>query len=152
MKAVILAGGLGQRLRPLTGKIPKPLLPILNRPIMEHQIEHMKQRGIRDVILVVGHLKELVQEHFGDGSRLGVSIRYVEQRETLGIAHAVMQLERHLEGAFRSVVSGIETPAGNDGDLQGLEIFGRDSPRVGTRQFGLGEDRATLNADRPARV
>lgn len=97
---VILCAGKGSRIDPFNAHYPKPLLPILNRPIMEHQIEHMRDLGIRDVVLVVGHLKELVQAHFGDGSRLGVSIRYVEQRETLGIAHAVMQLERHIVGPF----------------------------------------------------
>src|SRR5687768_18424600 len=97
---VILCAGKGSRIDPFNAHYPKPLLPIVNRPIMEHQIEHMKQLGIRDVILVVGHLKELVQEHFGDGSRLGIAIRYVEQRATLGIAHAVMQLEAHVDGPF----------------------------------------------------
>lgn len=97
---VILCAGKGSRIDPFNAHYPKPLLPILNRPIMEHQIEHMRALGLRDVVLVVGHLKELVQAHFGDGSRLGVSIRYVEQRETLGIAHAVMQLERHISGPF----------------------------------------------------
>lgn len=100
MTGVILCAGKGSRIDPFNAHYPKPLLPILNRPIMEHQIEHMRALGIRDVVLVVGHLKELVQEHFGDGSRLGVSIRYVEQRQTLGIAHAVMQLEKHIDGPF----------------------------------------------------
>ena len=97
---VILSAGKGSRIDPFNAHYPKPLLPIVNKPIIEHQIEQMKDLGIRDVIIVVGHLKELVQEHFGDGSRLGVSVRYVEQRQTLGIAHAVMQLEQHIESPF----------------------------------------------------
>jgi len=97
---VILSAGKGSRIDPFNAHYPKPLLPIVNKPIIEHQIEQMKGLGIRDVIIVVGHLKELVQEHFGDGSRLGVSIRYVEQRQTLGIAHAVMQLEKHVDRPF----------------------------------------------------
>ncbi len=97
---VILSAGKGSRIDPFNAHYPKPMLPIVNRPIVEHQIEHMQGLGIRDVIIVVGHLKEYVQEYFGDGSRLGVSIRYVEQKQTLGIAHAVMQLERHIEGPF----------------------------------------------------
>ena len=97
---VILSAGKGSRIDPFNAHYPKPLLPIVNKPILEHQIEQMKALGIRDVILVVGHLKELVQEHFGDGSRLGVNVRYVEQRQTLGIAHAVMQLERHVDTPF----------------------------------------------------
>ncbi len=97
---VILSAGKGSRIDPFNAHYPKPMLPIVNRPIVEHQIEHMRGLGIRDVVIVVGHLKEYVQEYFGDGSRLGVTIRYVEQKQTLGIAHAVMQLERHVDGPF----------------------------------------------------
>jgi dTDP-glucose pyrophosphorylase len=97
---VILSAGKGSRIDPFNAHYPKPLLPIVNRPIIEHQIEQMKSLGIDEVIIVVGHLKELVQEHFGDGSRLGISVRYVEQRQTLGIAHAVMQLEKHIDCPF----------------------------------------------------
>lgn len=97
---VILSAGKGSRIDPFNAHYPKPMLPIVNKPIVEHQIEQMKGLGIRDVIIVVGHLKEYVQEYFGDGARLGVSIRYVEQRQTLGIAHAVMQLEQHVDGPF----------------------------------------------------
>ena len=97
---VILSAGKGSRIDPFNAHYPKPLLPIVNKPIIEHQIGQMKALGIREVIIVVGHLKELVQEHFGDGARLGVTVRYVEQRQTLGIAHAVMQLERHVDRPF----------------------------------------------------
>jgi NDP-sugar pyrophosphorylase family protein len=97
---VILSAGKGSRIDPFNVHFPKPMLPVCNRPILEHQIDQMKAIGIREVIIVVGHLKESIQEHFGDGSALGVSIRYVEQKATLGIAHAVMQLERHVDRAF----------------------------------------------------
>lgn len=97
---VILSAGKGSRIDPFNVHFPKPMLPVCNRPILEHQIEQMKSIGIRDVIIVVGHLKEAILEHFGDGAHLGVSIRYVEQKATLGIAHAVMQLERHVDRPF----------------------------------------------------
>ena len=122
MTGVILCAGKGSRIDPFNAHYPKPLLPILNRPIMEHQIEHMRALGIRDVVLVVGHLKELVQAHFGDGARLGVSIRYVEQRETLGIAHAVMQLERHVSGPFMLFLGDIFYVPKELGSM--LEAFG----------------------------
>lgn len=97
---VILAAGKGSRIDPFNTHYPKPMLPIVNRPIVEHQIEQMRGLGIRKVILVVGHLKEIIQRHFGDGSRFGVEIQYVEQKQMLGIAHAVMQLEPYVKSPF----------------------------------------------------
>lgn len=97
---VILSAGKGSRIDPFNVHFPKPMLPVCNRPILEHQLDQMKEIGIREVIIVVGHLKETIVEHFGDGTDFGVSIRYVEQQSTLGIAHAVMQLERHVDRAF----------------------------------------------------
>jgi glucose-1-phosphate thymidylyltransferase len=97
---VILSAGKGSRIDPFNTHYPKPMLPIVNRPILEHQIEHMRALGIEEVIIVVGHLQEKIREHFGDGSRLGVKISFVEQVQTLGIAHAVMQLERWVRSPF----------------------------------------------------
>lgn len=97
---VILSAGKGSRIDPFNTRFPKPMLPILNRPIIEHQIDQMKEVGIHEIIVVVGHLKETIIDHIGDGSAFGVDVRYVEQRQTLGIAHAVMQLERHVDRHF----------------------------------------------------
>ena len=97
---VILAAGSGSRLRPLSFHQPKPLLPICNKAIIQHQIEYMREIGIRDFRIVVGHLGRHIMETFGDGNALGVSIRYVIQEQTLGIAHAVYQLEDELDGPF----------------------------------------------------
>ncbi len=97
---VILAAGRGDRIRPLSFNDPKPLLPVCNKPIMQYQLEDMLALGIKDYIFVVGHLKEKIIDYFKDGSPWGVDIRYVEQKETLGIAHAVGQLENHLDGPF----------------------------------------------------
>jgi len=97
---VILAAGKGTRMAPFSQRFPKPLLPICNRPILEYQIEYMKQAGIRDIILVIGHLGYSIARTFGDGESLGVNIRYVEQEETLGIAHAVGRLEPYISSPF----------------------------------------------------
>lgn len=97
---VILAAGKGTRMAPFSQRFPKPLLPICNRPILEYQIEYMKQAGITDIILVIGHLGYAIARHFGDGEALGVNIRYVEQEETLGIAHAVGRLEPYISSPF----------------------------------------------------
>ncbi len=97
---VILAAGKGTRMAPFSTRFPKPLLPICNRPILQYQIEYMKQAGIREIILVIGHLGYAIARHFGDGNGLGVKIRYVEQAETLGIAHAVGRLEPYITSPF----------------------------------------------------
>jgi NDP-sugar pyrophosphorylase family protein len=97
---VILSAGKGRRIDPFSTSYPKPLLPICNRPIMEYQIDYLRELGITRIIVVVGHLKERIMEALGDGSHLGVHIRYVEQKQTLGIAHAVMQLERYIHSPF----------------------------------------------------
>lgn len=97
---VILSAGLGSRIKPLSFDTPKPLLPICNKPIMQYQIEAMASIGIEEVVIVVGYLKEKIMDYFGDGSRLNVKLRYIEQEKALGIAHAVGQLEGHIEGPF----------------------------------------------------
>lgn len=97
---VILAAGKGSRIQPLNLYLPKPLLPVCNKPIIQYQLEDMRHIGVRDVIIVVGHLKEEIISYFGDGSSLGLRIRYVEQQETLGIAHAVAQLESVVDSPF----------------------------------------------------
>lgn len=89
MKAIILAGGLGSRLRPLTNSTPKPLLPVAGKPIIQWQIEWLKNAGVEDFVLSVGHLAEKVQAVMGDGAALGVSIGYAIEREPLGTAGAL---------------------------------------------------------------
>jgi dTDP-glucose pyrophosphorylase len=100
LTGVILAAGKGSRIQPLNLYLPKPLLPVCNKPIIQYQLEDMQRIGVRDVIIVVGHLKEEIISYFGDGSALGLKIRYVEQQQTLGIAHAVAQLESQVDSPF----------------------------------------------------
>ena len=97
---VILAAGKGTRMRPFSEHWPKPVLPVLGKPLMAYQLEMMAGLGIRKVVVVIGHLGHEVVRALGDGSRWGVSIRYVEQEEMLGIAHAVSRLESHVDRPF----------------------------------------------------
>lgn len=100
MVGVILAAGKGARMYPFSERSPKPILPILNRPLLAHQIEVMRDCGIRDVHIVVGHLGYQVAGIFGDGSQYGVRIHFVEQESTLGLAHAVGALESRIQLPF----------------------------------------------------
>lgn len=93
MTAVIIAGGKGTRLAEYTKEIPKPMIPIGGKPVLEYQIEEFRRYGVRDIIITVGYLKEAIIEYFGDGSRFGVSIRYVEEQEPLGSAGAFYYLK-----------------------------------------------------------
>ncbi len=102
MKAIILAGGLGSRLRPLTDSTPKPLLPVAGKPIIQWQMEWLKNAGVEDFVLSIGHLAEKVQAVMGDGAGLGASIRYAVEREPLGTAGALRNamIEGAVEGPF----------------------------------------------------
>ena len=93
----ILAGGKGTRMAPFSERYPKPLLPVGNKPLLEHQIDLMRGLGITEVLLLIGHKGYEIARALGDGDRMGVRIRYVEQTQTLGIAHAVGRLEPHVD-------------------------------------------------------
>ncbi|MCK5474410.1 MAG: nucleotidyltransferase family protein [Candidatus Aenigmarchaeota archaeon] len=106
MKAVILAGGKGTRLRPLTYAVPKPLLPINQRPMLEHILLHLKQHGITEIIIAVGYLGYQIKNYFGDGSELGINITYSEEKEALGTAGCLAKLKDELNGEPFLVMGG----------------------------------------------
>ena len=89
MRAMILAAGLGTRLRPLTYLMPKPMAPVLNKPVMEHIAELLAANGFTEVIANLSWLPEQIREHFGDGSDFGVELSYSEEPEPLGTAGGV---------------------------------------------------------------
>jgi NDP-mannose synthase len=89
MKALLMAGGLGTRLRPLTYAIPKPLLPIGDRPILEILLRQLQRGGLTEAVVSTGYKAELIRSYFGDGSRLGVRLSYVVEEEPLGTAGAL---------------------------------------------------------------
>lgn len=98
--AVILAAGEGRRLKPLTNRRPKPMVPVVNKPVLEHVIEAVTAAGIEKIVLVVGYGRDRIQTYFGDGDEWGVSIEYAVQAKQLGTAHAVQQAASHVDGPF----------------------------------------------------
>lgn len=94
MKAVILAGGMGIRLRPFTFSIPKPLLPIGEKPILEIIIRQLKKFGFKEFIMAVGYKSRMIQAYFGDGSDFGVKIHYLTERKSSGTAGPLAQLRK----------------------------------------------------------
>jgi mannose-1-phosphate guanylyltransferase len=100
LKAVILVGGPGTRLRPLTNNCPKPIVPVLNRPFLEHTLAHLRQSGIDDVILAMSYLPDAIREYFGDGERFGMQLTYCIEKEPLGTAGAVKNAAPYLDRPF----------------------------------------------------
>ena len=100
MKAVVLAAGEGKRMRPLTYTRPKVMLPVANKPILEHLLIQAKKAGIREFIFIVGYHDEQVRHYFGGGERWGVSIDYCTQRKQLGTADALKMVEGLIDGSF----------------------------------------------------
>jgi mannose-1-phosphate guanylyltransferase/phosphomannomutase len=105
MKAVIMAGGEGTRLRPLTSNAPKPLLPLVNRPMMEHIVGLLKRHGIEEIVVTVAFMANAIRDYFGDGSEFGVTISYATEETPLGTAGSVRNAMTHLTERF-VVISG----------------------------------------------
>lgn len=108
MQAVIMAGGKGTRLSPVTGDIPKPMVKINGKPLLEYQIENLKDCGITDVVLVIGYFVDVIKDYFGDGSGIspstgklfGVNIRYYSEETPLGTAGALGKIKARLQENF----------------------------------------------------
>jgi dTDP-glucose pyrophosphorylase len=100
MKAVILAAGEGVRMRPLTATRPKGMIPLANKPILEHLVVTLKRAGFHEILLLVGYNEEMVRGYFGNGERWGVEIDYVRQPEQLGTGHAVSLLQSSVSDPF----------------------------------------------------
>jgi len=99
-KAVILAGGRGTRLRPITYEIPKALIPVHGKTLTEHLFDLFKRHGINDVVLSVGHLGDKIKAHYGNGSRYGIGISYVEENEPMGTGGPLRLARKMLKETF----------------------------------------------------
>ena len=100
MKAVILAGGLGTRLRPLTYKKPKPMLPLGGIPMLEHLIKWIKKNGVKDIVLCVSYLHETIEKYFEDGSKFGVNIEYAISKKPLATAGQLKTAQKFIDDTF----------------------------------------------------
>lgn len=105
MKAVIMAGGEGSRLRPLTCDLPKPMVPIVNRPVLEHAIELLKRHGITEIGITLMYHPQLITDYFGNGKNLGVNITYFIEQQPLGTAGGIRLAKNFLDETF-IVISG----------------------------------------------
>src|SRR5215831_10575464 len=128
MKAVVMAGGEGSRLRPLTVTRPKPMVPIVGRPVMEHILNLLKTHGITEVVVTVQYMASAIEDYFGDGSQLGMHIAYSREEVPLGTAGSVKNAEELLDEPFL-VISG---DALTDFNLGEIIKFHRDRKSLAT--------------------
>lgn len=105
MKAVIMAGGKGTRLKPLTDNIPKPMVKIIDKPVMEHIINLLREHNITDIAVTLGHLSQSIIDYFGDGERFGVNLTYFIEKTPLGTAGSVKGTQNFVGEDF-IVISG----------------------------------------------
>lgn len=96
-QAVILASGEGVKMRPFTYEVPKPLIPVNGRPLLENTIDMLRHHGITSIVMTISHLAEKIRHHFGDGSKFGVTIRYVHEKKPSGTGGALLAARPYLE-------------------------------------------------------
>jgi NDP-sugar pyrophosphorylase family protein len=128
VQAVVLVGGEGTRLRPLTLETPKPMVPIMNMPFLERTLRRLGEAGIEDVILPAGYLPEAITSYFGDGSRLGLRLRYVIEETPLGTAGALKNVEQYIDGPFVVLNGDVLTSL----DLRAMMQYHREKGGIGT--------------------
>ncbi|MFY9889214.1 MAG: mannose-1-phosphate guanyltransferase [Streptosporangiaceae bacterium] len=124
MKAVVMAGGEGTRLRPMTANQPKPMLPVVNRPIMEHVLRLLRKHGLTETVVTVQFLASMVRNYFGDGEDFGMNLQYATEETPLGTAGSVKNAEDALRDEPFLVISG---DALTDIDLSDLIAFHKDN-------------------------
>lgn len=127
MQAIVLVGGEGTRLRPLTLGTPKPMVPIVNVPFLARTMERLYEAGIRDVILPAGYLPQAIMDYFGDGSQLGLKITYVIEAEPLGTAGALKNVAEHVTGPFFVLNGDVLTSL----DLRAMMAFHKEKSGLG---------------------
>ena len=128
MKAVILAGGIGTRMRPLTYVVPKAMLPIGGKPLLEHMIRYLREYDVSEVIVCVAYLKTHIMDYFKDGEGLGVKIKYAEADVPLGTAGQLKTAEKYISDRFLAMNGDIITSL----NLRRLVAFHKKMGGIGT--------------------
>ena len=126
MNAMILAAGKGTRLYPLTETLPKPMVPVAGKPVLEHTVNWLKRHGVDRIVINLHHQGSAIRAYFGDGSRWGVALRYSEEPELLGTAGGVKRVEAFFDDPFLVVYGDVLT----DLDLGALANFHRQHGSV----------------------
>jgi NDP-sugar pyrophosphorylase family protein len=128
MQAIVLVGGEGTRLRPLTYGTPKPMVPIMNVPFLARTLERLYEAEIRDVVLAAGYMPQAIVDYFGDGSKLGMNVIYAIEETPLGTAGALKNVEEHITGPFFVLNGDIFTSL----DLRAMQNYHQEKGGVAT--------------------
>jgi NDP-sugar pyrophosphorylase family protein len=136
MQAIVLVGGEGTRLRPLTYRTPKPMVPIMNVPFLARTLERLYAAEIRDVILAAGYMPQAIVDYFGDGSQLGMRVTYAIEATPLGTAGAIKNVEPHIQGPFFVLNGDILTSL----DLRAMRAYHHEKGGIGTLHLIRVED------------
>jgi len=139
LRAVILAGGKGTRLKPYTVNFPKPLMPINDKPILEILIRQLKKKGFTDIIIAAGHMGEMIRLYFHDGRKLGVNITYSREEKMLGTAGPLHALRHTLKGTFLLINGDVIS------DVDFREML--DFHRKNSNQVTIGLAKRTVHID-----
>ncbi len=158
MRAVILAAGEGQRLRPLTKDDPKPMLVVAGKPILEHNVRLLARHGITEIAINTHHCAGSITEHFGDGSALGVKITYSHESRALGTAGALLPLRDFLSSTFLVLygdnlttcnISALAEFHASKQGLATLAVFQRENPSAGGIVSIEDDDRIARFVEKP---
>ena len=134
--ALILAGGKGTRLQPITHEIPKPLIPLHDKPLIEHLFDLLKKYGVRNVIMSIGHMGDKMKQALGNGRKYGLSITYIEESEPLGTAGPIKRAAEYLTETFIAC----NADELKEIDLADMYLFHRDSKALATVALTTVED------------
>ncbi len=145
MRAVVMAGGKGMRLRPLTEKTPKPLLPVGNKPLIEHIVGQLRDSGVHNISITTHYHADQIQEHFGDGSGFGVNMQYTREEEPLGTAGALAYLPPRDEPVL--VINGDILTSVDFGAMLDFHREHASHLTVGVRQYDISVPFGVVEAD-----
>ena len=151
MKAVLLVGGAGTRLRPLTYVVPKCLLPVGGKPLLERTMNYLSGHGFTEYVLCVAYLKRQIMDAFGDGSKLGFKIEYAEADSPLGTAGQLKTAARFLNGTFLAMNGDIVTNL-NVSELVATHRRARGVATIALKEFGVKIPYGHITLDGTGRV
>lgn len=135
-KAVILAGGKGKRLRPFTYELPKPLIPLKGKPLLQHSLDLLKSHGITEIYLSIGYKGKQIKDYFGNGEKLGLKIKYIEEKTPLGTAGPLKLAEKYLDDTFLLIWCDVLA----DIDLEDFIAFHKNSGGLATMALASVDD------------
>jgi mannose-1-phosphate guanylyltransferase/phosphomannomutase len=151
MKAIVLCGGKGTRLRPYTYSIPKPMLPLGTKPILEFVINNLSAHGFKEIYLTVGYLKENIMDYFGDGSRFGVKIKYFIEEKEMNTAGSIVPCKKYIDDTF-IVVMGDHLTSVNPQKLMQFHKKKGAMTTIALKRTGVPLEYGVAHIDRNGRI